>query len=104
MSLIACLVGVSQQVGWYDFDRINLVRFLSTGESRLTDMWPLLIMLICLKVPVANLLLLSLKVGSLKQCGEGFLHSISLDHLLDKFSIHFYRLFLLNSSWRTKEL
>ena len=78
MSLIACLVGVSQQVGWYDFDRINLVRFLSTGESRPTDMWPLLIMLNCLKAPVANLLLLSLKAGSVKQCAEVFFFTVDL--------------------------
>ncbi|KAE8702855.1 hypothetical protein F3Y22_tig00110480pilonHSYRG00016 [Hibiscus syriacus] len=47
--------------------QIKLVRYLFTGESRPTDTWPLPIMLICLKVPVANLLLLSLKAVSSQQ-------------------------------------
>lgn len=46
-----------------EFDRINLARFLYTGESLLMDMWLLLTMLNCLRVLVASLLLLFLKVG-----------------------------------------
>lgn len=40
-------------------DRINLVRFLFTGELPLMGMWLLLMMLICLKELVASHLLLS---------------------------------------------
>nr|XP_016463590.1 PREDICTED: uncharacterized protein LOC107786595 isoform X4 [Nicotiana tabacum] len=48
--------------------RINSVRYLSIGESLLTDMWPSPMMPICLKVLVANHLRRSLKgVSSLQQ-------------------------------------
>ncbi|PSR86060.1 Stem-specific protein [Actinidia chinensis var. chinensis] len=46
---------------------INLVRCLCIGESLLMGMWPLPMMLICLKVLVASLLLLSLKDVSTPQ-------------------------------------
>lgn len=64
-------------------DRTNMARSLCLGESRLMDMWPLLMMLSCLRVLVASHLLHFLKVGNIYQwCASTFIYT--------KIRIHWY--------------